>query len=499
MSMTRILSVLASAIVLTLLIGPTVSRFPQASCATGLQGWQVLSDDDYIKGKPYFLDGVTFQWDYFMVHDDGFTGSIGYVVADPRQHLAGLMPSGGNVAISGTFPATGEIADYVNFGVGTWTGPGAQGYVASADIREFHGEKGVYYGHIIPVADNETLILKGRTERFEWELAVSQDWPERCYAAYEQAFSTVTGYDAGNFAYIPLQHWSVDMTWLRTRVRGYIRNLVTGMTVPIDGHGYREQAWGPWAFNFSGWDFAVVSDNATKVQWALQSYHDSAVMDYLDVSFYDGGNLKAVRFTGAAGELGWYHTAWHYDQQARQCMPRDMTVIARNSQYTVEAFVDIGDNQVPMLSDLTPITSQYVIMCRFPVITGTIKRIGSGEPVASFAGQGGGEFSIARRPSGDDSQSAESCAVWGGRFTMPPPFGCVDNDNDGYGYAGGPGCAHPERDCDDTNPSVHPGSREQMGNKIDDNCDGKIDGKVEKLWQKLFRMIFLYAFLQYIF
>ena len=51
-------------------------------------------------------------------------------------------------------------------------------------------------------------------------------------------------------------------------------------------------------------------------------------MDYLDVSFYDGGNLKAVRFTGAAGELGWYHTAWHYDQQARQCMPRDMTVIA---------------------------------------------------------------------------------------------------------------------------------------------------------------------------
>jgi hypothetical protein len=410
------------------------------------------------------------------------------------------MPSGGNAAISGIFTATGEMAaDYVNFGTGAWNGPGTQGYAASSDIREFHGEKGAYYGHIIPVADNDTLILKGRTERFEWELAVSQDWEDRCADVYEEAFPEMTGYDVGNFAIIPLQHWSVDMTWLRTRVRGYIRNLVTGITVPIDGHGYREQAWGPWAFNFSGWDFAVVSDNATKVQWALQTYHDSAVMDYLDVGFYDGGDLKAERFAAAAGELGWYHTAWHYDEQARQCMPRDMTVIATNSRYTVEAFVDIGDSQVPMLSDLTPITSQYVIMCRFSVITGTIKRAGTGDLIASFGGQGGGEFSIARRPSGGDTLSAEECAVWGGRFTAPLPLGCIDTDKDGYGYAGGPGCAYPERDCDDSDPLVHPGSREKLGNQIDDNCDDKIDGKVEKLWQKLFRIMFLYSFIQYIF
>ncbi len=127
MSMPKIFRCLAASMFVSLLILPALSRSPRASCTTGLQGWQVLSDD-YQIGKPYFLDGVTFQWDYFMVHGDGFTGSIGYVVADPRQHLAGLMPSGGNAAISGMFSATGEpAADYVNFGAGNWTGHGEQG------------------------------------------------------------------------------------------------------------------------------------------------------------------------------------------------------------------------------------------------------------------------------------------------------------------------------------------------------------------------------------
>jgi hypothetical protein len=395
----------------------------RAVCTDGLEGWYVLSEQ-YQQEVPKFMDGITFQWDYFMVHDAAFTGSVGYVVADPRERLVGLMPSGGNAAIAGKFIATGQIiADYMNFGTGAWASPGSKGYMAKADIREFHAEKDPYYAHIIPVRETETLILRGHTQKFEWDLAVTQDWSERCDPDYVNTFPVVTGYDLGFFPLLHLQHWSVDMNWLRTRVKGYIKNLTTNPpeTIPIDGHGYREQAWGPWAFNFSGWDFAVVSNSTSQVQWALQTYHDSETLDYLDVSFFDNG-LKVVRFKTENGELGWYHTAWKFDRDARQCVPTDMTVVAQNKDYIVEASVAIGDDQVPMLSDLTPVTSQYVIVCRFPQIWGTIKRRSTGDTVASFSGQGGGEFSIPRRPEGEVLSDAE-CGIWGRRFSAPLPLG----------------------------------------------------------------------------
>jgi C1A family cysteine protease len=49
---------------------------------------------------------------------------------------------------------------------------------------------------------------------------------------------------------------------------------------------------------------------------------------------------------------------------------------------------------------------------------------------------------------------------------------CTDNDKDGY-YAEGGACG--PKDCNDNNPSVHPGATE-ICNGIDDNCDGIIDG-----------------------
>ena len=47
---------------------------------------------------------------------------------------------------------------------------------------------------------------------------------------------------------------------------------------------------------------------------------------------------------------------------------------------------------------------------------------------------------------------------------------CIDPDNDGYGS--GPGCKG--RDCDQSNPNIHPGAPEYC-NGIDNNCNGTID------------------------
>ena len=61
-----------------------------------------------------------------MVHAEPiFTGIVSVVLADPRGHLEGLMPSGGNLAIAGKF-GTGEcgdegthcISDFVPLGLG---------------------------------------------------------------------------------------------------------------------------------------------------------------------------------------------------------------------------------------------------------------------------------------------------------------------------------------------------------------------------------------------
>jgi hypothetical protein len=405
-------------------------RCAHAACDNGLEGWEILTNR-YISRTPPFLDGITFQWDYFMIHSSNFTGSVGYVVADPRNRLVGLMPSGGNVAISGKFLESSRIiVDYVNFGTEVIEGPSEQGYYASAETREFYAAKDGLYARIDPVIDNESLILRGHTTKFDWELSISQDWSDRCNPDYLETFTPVTGHDVNNFIFIPFQYWTVDMNWLRTKVKGTITDLTVDPpeTVFIDGHGYREQAWGPWAFNFSGWDFAVVSDESSGVQWALQTYHHSETLDYLDVSFYDNETLKAIRFSAKCGELGWHHNDWKFETAARQCVPTEMSVVAQNSLYTIEAQISIGSDQIAMLSDLTPITENYVIMCRFPFIEGTISRTASDEIISIFSGQGGGEFSIARLRE-DINLPDDMCEILGERISTPLPYSYMDSDN----------------------------------------------------------------------
>lgn len=187
------------------------------------------------------------------------------------------------------------------------------------------------------------------------------------------------------------------MIWSRTQVVGQIIYRPSGQALEIRGHGYRENSWGRWSLIFDGWDFAAGSNAASGVQWAFQTYHRSKALDYLDVSFLDRGQLQGERFRAARNELGWFHNHWAFDRQAQQCVPLDTTVVATNSRYRVEAQIAIDNRQAAILSGVTPLTNLFVIMEHFPRIEGQITRRGTGEVVAEFAGQAGGEFSYLRR------------------------------------------------------------------------------------------------------
>jgi lysophospholipase L1-like esterase len=58
---------------------------------------------------------------------------------------------------------------------------------------------------------------------------------------------------------------------------------------------------------------------------------------------------------------------------------------------------------------------------------------------------------------------------------------CTDLDTDGYGDPAAPPCLHPERDCDDTDPYIHPGIVEASygdpicSDGLDNDCDGDVD------------------------
>jgi hypothetical protein len=361
------------------------------------------------------LDPIAFEWDYFMIHDRAgrFTGSVGYLIANPHDLGAGglgdLLPKGGNVAVAGLF-ADASLTEYVNFGL--------EGFSASATDRAFLATgDGGRFGRITPHADRNALTLEGRTELFAWALEVTQEWPG--LSAGSQAFHRMRGRDVGDLT--PGEEWNVDMLWPRTRVAGTLTRRDTDEQLDIDGHGYREDSFGRWAFNGGGWDFAVVSDESSHVLWAWQSYHHlSSSLDYLDVAFVDQGRETILQLRADRGELGWSHAGWRFDPLARQCRPGSTLVRAQDDTYRIEARATLGDAQLPMLSDATVATRAFVIFIQFPAVEGTITRRDTGRVVATFSGQGGGEFSVAR--AAVDAMTEAECEAWGAVFSAPTPW-----------------------------------------------------------------------------
>lgn len=386
-------------------------------------GWHVLNGD-YLGLSP--IDGFTFEWQYFMVHDASgqFTGSIGYVLVDPRGRLGGIsdtegwarwrlpvsvMPSGASIAIAGRWADGSGFSNYERFTSGYEVSGASKNFVASDSERKLSA---VLIEETKVSALGGSFRLRGETPDANWDFTVTPDWPDAGADQLERPFGPVSGSDVG---FLPGESWNVHMQWPRTRVTGTMTNLRTGETITISGHGYRENSWGRWNFAVDGWAFAVVSDARSKVMWSWQSYHKSKQMDWLDVRFRDRGVTKSLRLYAKENQLRWRLKDWSFDQAARACIPHAVEVVGQDANYRIRASYDLTEAQQPMLSNATALTRIFVIMTHTPKIRGTIINRNTGDTVASFEAQGGGEFSTTRFVRDDLSPS--DCERWGQRFT----------------------------------------------------------------------------------
>ncbi len=385
-------------------------------------GWRVLQDD-FEQNTP--LDIITFEWDYFMIHnrDGRFNGIVGYVVGNPREHLRNvveIVPNGGNMAVVAEIDGKVPVSNYTNFGYKNSTYSKTERYLSANDPRT--GQ----YALMEPAWGQGALLepalhLTGRSADFEWDLIVKQDWNERDIgrATNDAAFTVAHGNDVGIFK---TEKWAVDAIWPRTDVQGTMTVLATGETIAIDAKGYREDSWGTWLLSIDGWDFMVFSEfEDDGVMMSMQTYHRSTSMDFLDVTFYDNGELVSARFRPTDGTFGWNHPEWKWDARSDQCVPQNTDIVAQNDTYRIEAHVDIGSRQVPILSNKTIGTRIYFIQEHFPHVTGVIRNLQTGEVVREFSGQAGGEFSFTKKLVGGARTDAQ-CKTWGDKtFSSPMP------------------------------------------------------------------------------
>lgn len=386
-------------------------------------GWRIVQSD-FEQNTP--LDIATFEWDYFMIHnrDGRFNGILGYVLANPRGRLKNLIeiiPNAGNMAVVAEIDGRTPVANYHNFGFANSAWSTTERYLSGTDPR--NGAQGV----IEPAYAGGPLLggglrLAGKSTDFEWDVLVSPDMRDRETArrVRDGAFTVASGNDVGISRH---EKWAVDAVWPYTNVQGWIKVNATGEIVPIDAKGYREDSWGTYLLSVDGWDFMVFSEfDPEGVVMSLQTYHKSTQMDYLDVSFKDAdGALQEYRFRPTRGELGWNHPSWKWDARANQCVPQNTVIAAQNERYRIEANIDIGSRQVPILSSQTIGTRIYFIQEHFPHVKGTIRDRATGAIVKTFEGQAGGEFSFTKKLTKGARTDAQ-CVAWGQtRFSHPLP------------------------------------------------------------------------------
>lgn len=418
----RMLGTLAAGLAAALLFTSTAQAKPPAGYQEGYltptQGWKIMQPD---YPANHWLDAISFEWDYFMIHSPNFNGVVGYVLANPRHKAApldwALLPGGNNVAIVAELPGQKPVANYVNMGFDNTNINGTlRAMTASRPDGQYIDYRALPGGGPGGV---DALHLRGRTPDFEWDLTVTQDLADRDWQrSLTGGFTTAFGSDIGVVS--PEEFWNVDMVWPRTNVSGWVKVLKTGQVINVNGKGYRENSWGRYLMAVDGWDFMVFGeDSQDGVIGAFQTYHKSKSMDNLDVSFYDQGQLRTVRFETIHGELGWDHPDWKWDGEARSCVPNDTRIRAANADYRVDLAVSVGSRQRPMLSNQTVGTSIFFIQEHFPTVTGTIRRA-DGTVVKTFTARAGGEFARTR-----DVALWHSdwwCDLWGdGKHKAPMP------------------------------------------------------------------------------
>ncbi len=390
-------SVCVALITSVVLLMPAMTRAADEGYLTPLAPWHVVVDDDIV-GSP--LEAISYEWEYYMIHDrqGRFNGIVGYLIANPRQlftDIFQLVPNGGNMAIVGELRGAEPTAEFITFGPDntTWN---------EEDITwdAFDPVTG-YFGTLTPIEEYgddavPALRLEGSSAVYEWDLIVTQGWPHmNPMRLGDDGFTVVPGTDVG---ILHNEIWTLDAVWPATRVEGTVTVRETGEVLEIiGGKGYRENSYGMYLLSIDGWDFMVFNDHDETILGVWQTYHKSDDLDYLDLGFYDNGELITERFRKTRGELGWRHDYWKWDREARQCVPTVTRVQVENDRYSGEFFVEIGDRQEPLLSSATLGTEIFFIQEQFPTVSGTIWNA-DGDVIKEFEVQAGGEFAFHKNP-----------------------------------------------------------------------------------------------------
>lgn len=367
-------------------------------------GWNVLSDE-YVKYK--HLDGLTLEWDYFAVADKkgNFDGIIGLTINDPRGRLGDddkwvidglvpkLQPSGGNVAVVGRFNDGTKFAEFLHFGLLNETTKTAGKNLRTFDCTMDDGSG--YYTKQYPIPDGnggyDGIKLEGESENIIFDLTVKPLWPERIA---ERGDAWRIGKDIG---ILEDEHFTVNIVWLTTEIKGTIIRKSTGEKINIDATGYREDSFGRYAFIAGGWDFGFLQDVKSGVGICFQSYHPNTTdLDYLHIDWEENGKLIFKEFRADEDQLTWIHDSWSWSYAAQLCHPDVTTLVAEDNEYLIEIDIEIYDEYIPLLSDTTIVTDAFVINEHMSWWRGTITKKSTGEVVKSFNKRGWSEFANAR-------------------------------------------------------------------------------------------------------